>query len=252
MTNNSLRMLSDSLAEYGIASLRYDKRGIGQSKDAADESRLLFTDYVADVSEWIRMLRKDRRFGKIFVAGHSEGSLIGMLAVKKTPVAGYISIAGAAVPADVIIMGQIDGLPHIQRATADSARAFFAELKHKGHIDEVPEGFFQAMFRKSVQSYLLSWIKHDPAKEIAGVKVPTLIIQGTADLQVDTVQAHMLATAKPNARLLIIPDMNHVFKEVTPANPEINSATYYDPLLPIKTELVQGMVAFIKKPKGKS
>ncbi len=252
MTNNSLRMLSDSLAKYGIASLRFDKRGIAASKAAADESRLLFTDYVSDVVAWVAKLRKDRRFNKIFIIGHSEGSLIGMLAAKKTPVAGYISIAGAGMPADSVIIGQLVAMQTVPAIVMDSTRQMFAQLRREGHVDSVPKGFYQTMFRSTVQRYLVSWMQYDPAKEIVGMNIPALIVQGTADVQVDTAQALLLAAAKPEAALLIIPGMNHIFKDASAEDKGANIATYYDPALPVKRELVQGIVRFIRSTIGKS
>ena len=80
MKNNSLKFLAEGLAQKGIASLRFDKRGIAGSAAAGkEESKLRFEDYVNDVTGWIDFLAKDKRFTDITVAGHSEGSLIGML-----------------------------------------------------------------------------------------------------------------------------------------------------------------------------
>ena len=247
MTNNSLRILSDSLAKYGIASLRYDKRGIGSSKAAApNESKLKFADYVKDVNSWIGKLGKDRRFSKIFVAGHAEGSLVGMLAARQTPVAGFISLAGAGRPADEMVLDQLRA-GQMSKPMLDSAIDFFTQLKTNGRIKQVPAGFFQSLFRPSVQSYVLSWIRFNPATELAGLTAPALIIQGNTDLQVDTLQAQLLVSAKPDAQLLIIPNMNHVFRDVPADDRGLNIATYYDPALPIKSELVQGLVRFIKE-----
>lgn len=251
LTNYSLKMLSDSLAKYGIASLRYDKRGIAASKAVTNESKLLFTDYVSDVKGWITKLRKDRRFNKIFVAGHSEGSLIGMLAAKQMPVAGCISIAGSGVPADSLIIAQLSSMPETPKVVLDSIRILFAQLRNEGHADNIPKGFYETMFRKSVQRYLLSWMQYDPVKEIAGTNIPALIIQGTADVQIDTAHALLLAAAKPDARLLIITGMNHIFKEASAEDKAANIATYYDPALPVKSELVQGIVRFIRNTIGK-
>ncbi len=245
-TNNSLRMLSDSLIRYGISSLRFDKRGIAASKAATDESKLLFSDYIDDVEGWIRLLRKDKRFNRIFIAGHSEGSLIGMLAARRTPVAGYISIAGAGLPADSIILQQLANAqapPPLQ----DSTRMLFAQLRKEGRTDSIPGPFFQSIFRPSIQRYLHSWIQFDPAREISLLKTPTLIVQGSNDIQVDTAQAHILSAARPDAELIIIPDMNHVLKEVKGDDRPLNISTYYDPSLPLKPELVQALVRFIRQ-----
>ena len=96
MKNNSLKLLAEGLAQRGIATLRFDKRGIASSSAAAKkESDLRFEDYVADAQGWIDRLSDDSRFSDVFVLGHSEGSLIGMLASVDNPkVKGFISLAG--------------------------------------------------------------------------------------------------------------------------------------------------------------
>jgi pimeloyl-ACP methyl ester carboxylesterase len=256
MKNNSLRMLSDSLLKYGIATLRYDKRGIAASTKAApNETVLRFPDYVKDVQEWVKKYSKDKRFSRIYIVGHSEGSLVGMIAAQDAPVAGYVSIAGAARPADEVIIGQLEHNAQVPRPMADTVHMFFDMLKKNGSIDSniIPRsGFYQSIFRPSVQPYLLSWIKYDPAIEMAKVTKPTMIIQGTSDIQVDTVQARMLATVRPDAQLLIIPNMNHIFKKVPADNLGNNYATYYDQQLPVMTELVQAIRKFILgNPVGK-
>jgi hypothetical protein len=78
--------------------------------------------------------------------------------------------------------------------------------------------------------------------------VPALVIQGTTDIQIDTPQARALVTTYPSARLCIIPGMNHIMKEA-PEDIVENSKTYTDPSLPIKTELVQAIMSFIKPGK---
>lgn len=109
LRNNSLKFLAEGLAANGIASLRFDKRGIGTSASAGkEEAKLRFEDYVNDVTGWIDYLSKEKRFTTITVAGHSEGALIGMLACQNRPkVKGYISIAGAGRPAYEIIEAQV-------------------------------------------------------------------------------------------------------------------------------------------------
>lgn len=109
LRNNSLKFLAEGLAANGIASLRFDKRGIGTSASAGkEEAKLRFEDYVNDVTGWIDYLAKEKRFTTITVAGHSEGALIGMLACQNRPkVKGYISVAGAGRPAYEIIEAQV-------------------------------------------------------------------------------------------------------------------------------------------------
>jgi alpha-beta hydrolase superfamily lysophospholipase len=81
MKNDSLKLLGQALAAKGIAALRYDKRGIAESAAAASkEEDLRFETYVTDVVQWVIWLRQNRRFLRVGLIGHSEGSLIGMLA----------------------------------------------------------------------------------------------------------------------------------------------------------------------------
>lgn len=102
MKNNSLKMLAEALAKNGIASLRYDKRGIGESKAAAaNEQTLVFENYTEDAKSWINLLKQDKRFSEVIVIGHSEGSLIGMIAGAKANK--FISIAGPGESADKLI-----------------------------------------------------------------------------------------------------------------------------------------------------
>ncbi len=251
MVNNSLLALGDSLAKEGIASLRYDKRGVGASKAAAiNETKLRFEDYITDAANWIKKYRGDKRFSGIYIIGHSEGSLIGMVAIQKEKVNGFISIAGAAWPADTLIIRQVKGFVPDTSALPDSVRMLFHELRTKGEVDPVPPGIFQAFLRKSVQPYLLSWMRYDPAQEIKKLKVPVLLIQGANDIQVDTPNAYELKAALPSARMIIIPGMNHVMKNVS-RDPGDNQFSYMDPGFLLNKEVTPDIAAFIRETEKK-
>ena len=74
-------MLAEGLYQNNIASIRYDKRGVGASiMPGLKEDDLTFSYYISDVELWITKIMDDPRFGDIVVIGHSEGSLIGMIA----------------------------------------------------------------------------------------------------------------------------------------------------------------------------
>jgi fermentation-respiration switch protein FrsA (DUF1100 family) len=105
-----------------------------------------------------------------------------------------------------------------------------------------------SLYRPSVQPYLISWFRYDPAAEIKKLKIPVMIIQGTTDIQVSVEDAKNLSSAKPDARLLIIDNMNHIMKESV-SDRQKNLATYTDPELPLKAGLLEGIVAFIKSRK---
>ena len=241
MKNNSLKMLAQELSKNGIASLRYDKRGIAKSRSAGPkEADLRFDNYVDDAKGWILYLKNELKFNKIIVIGHSEGSLIGMIASQDKNVNKYVSIAGAGQPADKIIREQLKNQPPSVTIAANSILDSF--VKGKTVENTPPE--LAPLFRSSVQPYMISWIKYDPQKEIARLKIPVLIIQGTTDIQVSLADANRLAKALPKAKLAIIEGMNHILK-TAPADQNLNIATYSQPDLPLKKELIANLIPFL-------
>jgi len=244
--NNSLKMLADGLAARGIASLRYDKRGIGQSVVTGfKEEDLRFTNYVDDASAWIRQLRTDKRFSTITVAGHSEGSLIGMIAARDAGADAYISLEGAGRNAKDVIQEQLAAqlLPEVVK----NVRAMMDKIGNGEKVDSVPP-MLAALFRPSVQPYLTSWFKFTPAEEIAKLAVPVMIVQGTHDIQTSMEDSRQLALAKKDARVLTIEGMNHVLKEA-PAGRMEQAAAYSDPNIPVVPKLLDEIAAFVKSVK---
>lgn len=242
MKNESLRMLAYSLANNGIASLRFDKRAIGESMNAAkSETDLRFENYIDDAKGWIELLKKDNRFSKVVVVGHSEGSLIGMIA--SVHIAdGYISIAGAGKSADKIIKEQLTSQP---QTVKDLSFPVIDSLVLGKTISNV-NPMLNSLFRPSVQPYMISWFHYDPQIEIQKLTIPVLIIQGTNDIQVSEEDALLLAKANSKAQLVLIKKMNHVFK-IVDGDRNANIAAYNNPVLPISSELTNSIVTFIKK-----
>ena len=243
LMNNAYQMMAHRLAEHGIASLRYDKRGIAASRAAVqNESDLTFDVYIGDVVSWIGLLRFGDRFNGIFVAGHSEGATLGLIASLRTPVNGYISIAGAGRPIDQVLREQLAAqLPPAMLAESN----LILDSQKSGHLVEEVNPMLVSLYRPSVQPYLISWLKYNPAEEMAKLKIPVLIVQGTTDLQVGVDDAGRLAEALPDAKLLLIENMNHVLKEAG-TDLQQNMGSYYDPERPLKEELVEELVAFIR------
>jgi alpha/beta superfamily hydrolase len=242
MKNESLQKLAYGLAAKNIASLRFDKRGIGESKAAAkSEADMRFEDYVNDARNWIEWLKKDKRFSKVFVAGHSEGSLIGMIAAQNTA-HGYISIAGAGRSADKILKEQLAAQPAMVK---DSSYPIIDSLVLGKPVANVPKMLF-VLFRPSVQPYMISWFHYDPQAEIKKLTIPVLICQGTNDLQVKEEDANLLAKSNTKAQLLLIKNMNHIFR-IVEGDRKANLETYITPTLPISEELVQSISEFVNK-----
>lgn len=236
---NTYKLMAEGLAKNGIASLRYDKRGVGESVTTEKEENMHFDDGIDDAYTLINLLNEDKRFSKIILAGHSEGSLIGILAATNENVKGLISIAGAGVRADQILLEQMKSQPeYFERGIKkmlDSLR--------RGKIDKNVDPGLYAIARPSVQPYLMTWFRFEPDKEVKKIKIPALIIHGTTDLQVNVSNAEKLRKSKTTT-VLIINGMNHVLKEA-PIDREKNLATYKQPDLPLKPELITGMVDFI-------
>ena len=241
--NNSLKLLAEALGQHGIATLRYDKRGIGASAaTVGNEADLRFTTYVDDAVDWLEWLRADQRFSRRIVIGHSEGSLIGLMAAQRSPVSHVVSVAGAGRPISEVLDEQLGrGLPP---ALLADARRIMTELKAGRAVDSVPQQLLM-VFRPSVQPYMISWLPIDPAQEVGRLTVPVLVVQGTTDIQVTKADAERLVAGHPRATLEMIDGMNHVLKEVREVSQQ--TASYSDPALPLHPRLVESITKFVSQ-----
>ncbi len=247
MINNSLKMLAEALSKNGIATLRYDKRGIGKSQKAGKkEDELRFEHYISDAKAWAELVKNDKRFNGVIIIGHSEGSLIGMIAAQENGIDKFISIAGPGLSADRTLMEQLKSQPP---EVLNIVLPIIDKLRQGETVNEV-NPLLYSLFRPSVQPYLISWFKYDPAKELAKLRIPVLIIQGTTDIQVREEDAKILSEANPKAEIKIIKGMNHIFKEAGLDRMK-NIETYNQPELQIKQELVEVITDFVKKEKSK-
>ncbi|MEY3559674.1 MAG: hypothetical protein RIS12_106 [Bacteroidota bacterium] len=241
--NNSLLQLADSLANYGIASLRYDKKGVGKSQiRGLKEESMRFDDGANDALACINWLR-EKGFKKIYIAGHSEGSLVGLVAAQQTKLKGFISLAGAGRPIDQVLREQFmaGGGPDSIKLLANR----YLDTLLAGQRIAKPNPLLFSIFRPSVQPYMISWLRYDPGKLLQTLRCPVLLAQGNKDIQVQVADALLLQKAKPSARLAVLENMNHIFKIVTSNNPADNIKTYSDPALPIASSLVQEIIKFI-------
>lgn len=242
-SNDSLKQLAAALAAKGIASVRFDKRGIAASAAAGGaEADMRFEHYVNDAGDWVRQLRKDQRFTRIVVVGHSEGSLIGMIAAREAGADGYVSIAGVAEPADRILSAQLK--PKLPPALFEESEAVLASLK-AGRVVANPPASLAMLYRPSVQPYLISWFSYDPRKELAALHIPVLIAQGGADIQVPAAQAKLLSAANPASKVVLVGGMNHVLKMVD-KNDAGQKEAYTKPDTPLSPELVDAIGTFVK------
>jgi pimeloyl-ACP methyl ester carboxylesterase len=240
---NIYSKLAIALADSGIASVRYDKRGVAASQAAlSSESAIRFDTYVDDAVAWIKKLRSDPRFSRVIVVGHSEGSLIGMIAAQRAHVDAYVSLEGAGFPAATVLASQLQtNAPGL----ADKWQPVLDKLSSGATVpaaDVAPE--LESLFRPSVQPYLISWFKYDPRVEIAKLSGPVVIVQGTHDIQVVVADGQALAAAAPRAKYIAIDGMTHVLTDDPGTTlAQQRSGAYADAARPLDATLIGTLVA---------
>lgn len=242
MTTNSYKFLAESLVKNGNAVYAFDKRSIAQIKAGnVKEEDGSFEDLIGDVIDIIAYFKAKKQYSKIVLAGHSEGSLIGMVAAKGNADA-FISLAGMGRNFDEIVVEQIGKqAPFLKEETKTNF-----ELLKKGETFELKTPALGAIFRKSLQPYLISILKYNPAVEIKKLDIPILIVNGTKDLQVPDSDARLLHEANPKSELVIVENMNHLLKEIKGDTAE-NQQSYNNGDLPVMPELSQKINTFLSK-----
>jgi hypothetical protein len=240
---STYRLLAEGLAASGISSLRYDKRGVGESKAAlSSETDLRIQTYANDAGAMAAALRRQTGAKCVWVLGHSEGALLAeMMAQHADGICGLVLVSGSGRKAADLLRGQMQTAlpPQMQPA----ALSTLSELE-KGRIVLNPPQAAAVLFRESVQPYMISWFREDPVTLLAAIRLPVLILQGDNDLQISVADAKLLAAAKPDATLVILPGVNHVLK-AAPADRAGNMATYADPSLPLAPGVVDRIAAFV-------
>ncbi|WP_166382689.1 alpha/beta hydrolase family protein [Polaribacter sp. 11A2H] len=235
---NYIKQFRDSINKENIAFFSYDKRTANKNN-----SKLLahtkITDFTLDAEKVISYFKNNNRFSKIILVGHSQGSLIAMMAAKE--VDKYISIAGAGEQIDETIIKQIT---KNNAPLGIAARKQFDTLRVKGKIKTV-HPFLMSIFGKPNQPFLYDWMQLNPKTEIKKLTIPVLIINGDKDLQVSIEDAQILHAANTNSKLVIIENMNHVLKDIQ--KEEDNMKSYYSSEYQISDKLIKTISLFIKR-----
>lgn len=244
LTTNTTRQLAAALAAAGIPSLRFDKRGIGESAAAmVAEDQLTFDTSVKDALLWHAFLSRQPGVRCVAMVGHSEGALIALLAAQRAPVCGLVSLAGPGRNMADLLKEQLAAQP-LPNALREQAALAIDELVAGRRVPSPPPQLL-ALLRPSVQPYLISVLPIDPAAELRNLKIPVLIVQGDTDLQVATADAQRLKAARPDAELLLLRGVNHVLKQA-PTDRSANLATYTNGDLPVDGRVTEAMVRFVK------
>ena len=235
---NYIKQFRDAINKENIAFFSFDKR-TSNPKNFKFLKGIIFTDFVSDVEKVIAHFKNDHRFSEIILVGHSQGSLIAMLASKGT--SKYISLSGPAVSIDETIIEQITAQsPEFGKV----AEAHFKELFETGDIKQV-NPLLASVFAKQNLPFIKNWATYNPSEEIKKLTIPVLIINGDKDLQVKVSDAEALHKAKPSSKLVLIENMNHVLKHIEKDADNMNS--YYSADFSLSEKLITTVVAFIKK-----
>jgi len=240
LKNNSLKKLAESLSSNNIATYRYDKRIVKQIKQGNIDQNIMFDDFVTDAISVLNHFKENQSFNHIFILGHSQGSLVGMLAAEGRA-DGFISLAGVSQSIDNIVIEQI---AKTYPSLSKDAERVFSYLRIGEKTDNYPTEL-ASVFNKDIQSFMMNWMQYNPQEEIKKLKMPVLIINGTKDLQVEPKEAQRLNEAVPGSSLNIIENMNHVLVTIEGDNLE-NSKSYNESFRKISPELIEVILRFVK------
>lgn len=239
LKNNSLKSLAIALTNRGISTFRYDKRIVKQLLTNNIDKNIMFDDFVTDAVSVLTYFKSQNKYQHIVIIGHSQGSLVGMLAAPQGAT-GFISLAGAGQDISNVITEQVAKTAPM--FTEDTKRVF--EIMKTGQTTtDYPPALF-SIFNPEVQPFIINWMKYNPAEEIKKLDMPILIINGTKDLQVSVEEAQLLKDAAPDSQLVIIENMNHVLFTIEGDDLE-NSKSYNEPYRKINRTLIDTVSNFI-------
>jgi esterase/lipase len=239
MKCDMFKKLAYSLSEKGISSFRYDKRVVTQIRKGKLDKKITFDDFVSDAIAIIDFF--ESKYNSIVIAGHSQGSLVGLLSIKEG-VSGFISLSGAGRTIDMVIEDQISKTAPM---LLEDTKNIFKILRSGKITEDFPLPLY-SLFNIEIQPFMISWMQYDPKKIIAKIPIPSLIISGDSDLQVDEKEAKLLYNSAQNSEILIVKNMNHVLVEIE-GDELKNVKSYNNPDLKISELVIEKMVEFIER-----
>ncbi|MGB3775466.1 MAG: alpha/beta fold hydrolase [Leeuwenhoekiella sp.] len=257
MNHRPFLVLADHLTREGIAVLRFDDRGVGESEGNQQEGTS--ADFATDVEAAVTYLktRTDVDISKIGLIGHSEGGLIADLVIanKNNKIAYFVSLAGPAVPGGEIIISQTEKIAQLNGEDAENTSfdkelsskifEYIATAKDTLGMGAKVSNVINSMLKnapKTIQNkytpeiiasakdqFLNNWmiyfIQTDPATYIEQIEIPTLVLNGGKDVQVLSslnLPAYEQALKKAGNQdytIKELPELNHLFQTAETGNP---------------------------------
>jgi len=218
---NAFRDIAAHLSEQGIATLRYDKRGVGASEGNFWETGLF--DNVTDAGAALGCLKSQReiRSDKVFLLGHSEGAITTTrLAAAGADVAGVILLAGPARKGEDVLLWQCEQV-------VKGIRGFNKWLIKLFHIDvrKAQQKQLDKIKKSTKNSYRVRWIvklnakwfrefvAYNPAEDLPKIQVPVLALTGSKDIQVNPADLNQMAgLVKAGFESHILPNITHILR----------------------------------------
>src|SRR2546430_3845152 len=242
---NSYAQLAWRLAERGIATLRYNKRGMPGTIGTVDLAHLTLDDFAADARAAAESLARDARFSRVFLVGHSEGASLALIAARSSPVvAGVVSVSGLGRSLGVVLREQL--ARQFDSATLVRYDTAMAQYLRGEQPKDVPP-LLGVLFVPINQTFMRSLSAFDPPGAIRAVRQPVLIVQGGRDVQVTVADAERLRAARPDAQLVVVPLANHVLKQTTDTTLQGQMPTYQNPTVPIMPDVASAIADWIRK-----
>jgi len=235
-------LLARGLAERGIASLRYDKRGLPSGRGTFDIRETTPHEFAADAAAAARLLAARSDIGPVAFLGHSEGGMLALLSARAgAPVQGLILVSAAGRDLTTILREQLARqLSPAMLAQFDTAWSAYL----KGDPFQPVPGL-EALFVPVNRRFMQSWRDIQPVELLRGLTLPTLVVQGETDVQITPEDAAALRAARPDVKLVILPGVNHVLKPATGKTIQEQMAVYADKSLPLAPAVVPALADFV-------
>ncbi|AFZ67198.1 serine aminopeptidase domain-containing protein [Deinococcus peraridilitoris] len=240
--SNHYKLLAEGMAQQGIASLRFEKRGVNPDPTKRTPPTS-FDQYADDARAWLATLKGDSRFSKIVVIGHGEGVLVGSIAAQQVPVVGLVSIDGRGRNMYDTALADLDARPN--SVARETEKGIVRSLKAGVTPTNVPTELTR-LYGPNELAFMASWGKYDPVKELGKLKTQLLIIQGGQNPAVSIEDGQLLSSVNAGQNKFI-PNMSLTLKDATQdqagnKGPNFDrSAALSEPLVPYISSFVKSL-----------
>ena len=242
LRSDTYRELGEALAKKGVASIRYDKRGVGQSTLGGKLEDIGFDDFVSDAAALVSMAKVNDKLSGIYLFGHSEGALIALEVASTTKVDGVVTAAGPGRPAGDLMREQLSR--QLVPEDLKEYDAILAQLK-AGKTPEPKAASLQRLIQPSLAKFMRGMLLTDPRPLATTYKGKLTVVQGDNDVQVTVDKdARPLAAAHPGAKLVVLKDVGHMLKRDPKKG--LDQPSYRDPSMPLDPSLVDAVITTIR------